>query len=33
MKKEEAKPDLKEMVFVVIQSTGDTQVCRVDLTK
>jgi serine protease Do len=33
MKKEEAKTDLKEMVFVVIQSTGDTQVCRVDLTK
>jgi serine protease Do len=33
MKKEEAKMDLKEMVFVVIQSTGETQVCRVDLTK
>ena len=33
MKKEEEKPDLKEMVFVVIQSTGETQVCRVDLTK
>ncbi len=33
MKQEEAKTDLKEMVFVVIQTTGDTQVCRVDLTK
>jgi serine protease Do len=33
MKKEEAKTDLKEMVFVVIQATGETQVCRVDLTK
>lgn len=33
LKKEEAKTDLKEMVFVVIQSTGETQVCRVDLTK
>ena len=33
LKKEEEKPDLKEMVFVVIQPTGETQVCRVDLTK
>ena len=33
LKKEEAKTDLKEMVFVVIQATGETQVCRVDLTK
>jgi serine protease Do len=33
LKKEEAKPDLKEMVFVVVQTTGETQVCRVDLTK
>jgi serine protease Do len=33
LKKGEAKSDLKEMVFVVIQSNGDTQVCRVDLTK
>jgi S1-C subfamily serine protease len=33
IKKEEAKAELKEMVFVVIQSTGETQVCRVDLTK
>ena len=33
LKKEEAKTDLKEMVFVVIQSNGETQVCRVDLTK
>jgi S1-C subfamily serine protease len=33
MKKEEGKMDLKEMVFVVIQSTGETQVCRVDMTK
>jgi serine protease Do len=33
MKKEEAKMDLKEMVFIVIQSSGETQVCRVDLTK
>jgi S1-C subfamily serine protease len=33
LKAEEAKPDLKEMVFVVIQRNGETQVCRVDLTK
>ena len=33
LKKESDKPDLKEMVFVVIQPTGETQVCRVDLTK
>lgn len=33
LKKEEDKPDLKEMVFVVIQPNGETQVCRVDLTK
>jgi serine protease Do len=33
IKKEEAKGDLKEMVFVVIQTNGETQVCRVDLTK
>ncbi len=33
LKKEEDNPDLKEMVFVVIQPTGETQVCRVDLTK
>ncbi len=33
MKKEAAKPDLKEMVFVVIQQSGETQVCRVDLSK
>ena len=33
LKKEEANPDLKEMVFVVIQRTGETQVCRIDLTK
>ena len=25
--------DLKEMVFVVIQGNGETQVCRVDMTK
>ena len=28
--KESQKTDLKEMVFVVIQPTGQTQVCRVD---
>jgi len=33
MKKEEAKADLKEMVFVVIQGSGETAVCRVDMTK
>ena len=33
MKQEEAKSDLKEMVFVVIQPNGETKVCRVDLTK
>jgi serine protease Do len=33
LKKEEEKPDLKEMVFVVIQRSGETGVCRVDLTK
>jgi serine protease Do len=33
VKKVEEKPDLKEMVFVVIQRTGETQVCRIDLTK
>ncbi|HVS69678.1 MAG TPA: PDZ domain-containing protein [Phycisphaerae bacterium] len=33
MDKETAKPDLKEMVFSVILPSGDTQVCRVDLTK
>jgi serine protease Do len=33
LKAEEAKPDLKEMVFVVIQRSGETQVCRIDLTK
>jgi S1-C subfamily serine protease len=33
MKQEEAKTDLKEMVFVVLQTSGDTGVCRVDLTK
>ena len=25
--------DLKEMVFVVIQRSGETQVCRIDMTK
>jgi serine protease Do len=33
VEKEIARPDLKEMVFSVILPTGDTQVCRVDLTK
>ncbi|HVT81483.1 MAG TPA: PDZ domain-containing protein [Phycisphaerae bacterium] len=33
LKKEEEKTDLKEMVFVVIQPSGETQVCRVDLSK
>ena len=33
LKKEEEKPDLKEMVFVVIQRSGETSVCRVDMTK
>ena len=33
MKKAEARADLKEMVFVVIQTNGETQVCRVDMTK
>jgi serine protease Do len=31
--KEAKKPDLKEMVFAVIQRSGETSVCRVDLTK
>ena len=33
MKKEEAKPDLKEMVFVAISPNGQTGVYRVDLSK
>jgi len=33
VQKESQKTDLKEMVFVVIQPTGQTQVCRVDLSK
>jgi S1-C subfamily serine protease len=33
LKSEEEKPDLKEMVFVVIQRSGETQVCRIDMTK
>lgn len=33
MKKEEAKPDLKEMVFVAISPDGKTGVYRVDLSK
>jgi serine protease Do len=33
MKKYEDKADVKEMVFVVIQTNGETQVCRVDMTK
>jgi len=33
LKKEEGKDDLKEMVFVVIQRSGETQVCRIDMTK
>jgi hypothetical protein len=33
VEKETARPDLKEMVFSVILPNGDTQVCRVDLTK
>ncbi len=33
VKSELDKPDLKEMVFVVILPSGETQVCRVDLTK
>lgn len=33
LKTEEARPDLKELVFVVIQRSGETQVCRIDLTK
>lgn len=33
VEKETARADLKEMVFSVILPNGDTQVCRVDLTK
>jgi len=33
LKKEEEKPDLKELVFVVTLPNAETQVCRVDLTK
>jgi serine protease Do len=33
VEKETARPDLKEMVFSVILPNGDTQVCRLDLTK
>jgi S1-C subfamily serine protease len=31
--KTEEKPDLKEIVFEVIQPNGESQVCRVDMTK
>jgi hypothetical protein len=33
MKKIEEKPEVKDLVFVVIQTNGETQVCRVDMTK
>jgi serine protease Do len=33
MKKIDDSPDMKEAVFVVIQSDGNTEVCRIDLTK
>lgn len=33
IQKESQKTDLKELVFVVIQPSGQTQVCRVDLSK